>query len=209
MLCSFFLSLFAVVYIVRRCRSIVFLCFLCLLTSCAGADINLSNRNASPLHIAVFRGLYELVEILLDRGAALDQKTGIALSLYFVFLISAAFVVGVGFIAVSDRGTARTVTQLTPLHVAAMLNEVKIVMALVQAGATMTTHNAFGETPLVPSSISLIWWWCDVCTFSLCSELSFFFVHFKCCTVRALACISPCPSALLTDVDSSFSFVCL
>ena len=114
-----------------------------------GADPNaLDSSGLSPLHWAIRDNQRQIAEILLENGAAVNQRTGSADGTSYTPLHFAAFEGNSALVQLLlDNGaelSARSASGNTPLHVAATQNHVNIVSLLLERGASPRTRNNRG-----------------------------------------------------------------
>ncbi|KAJ1470826.1 ankyrin repeat-containing domain protein, partial [Baffinella frigidus] len=116
-----------------------------------GAHIQEKTRKgSSPLHCAILRGRYAIVQFLLDKGADCNARTNDGDSCL-------AFATAIGSVAVvhqlMDMGAEVNLTGefgLTPLHWAATRQDefsAEIVTMLLEKGADLSARDGSGETP--------------------------------------------------------------
>ncbi len=119
-----------------------------------GADANEANGDGlTPLHAAAERGNAAIVELLMDRHAAIGAKTRIGnyTPLHLAALGAHTAVAEKLLEAGADPNAVTTNTGVTPLHLAAAaLNGAETVAALLEHGADPNAREiAAGQTPLM------------------------------------------------------------
>ena len=112
----------------------------------AGAGIDESDGNATPLYLAVWMGHIEAAKLLIERGADVNAQTT------FGSPLMAAM--GIGKIDLLNLLLERDANPNSdgggqfPLHVAVNLGCLDCVKALVEAGADVNAKTEDGKTPL-------------------------------------------------------------
>ncbi len=120
-----------------------------------GADVNQKNKQGwTPLHFATVRGKTQCAEVLVAKGAKLDERTGTQkTALHFAadrgFLEITQLLVesGADLSAVDDEGW-------TPLHYAAEKDKVDVAQYLMEQGAEVDALSRRGGTPLIEAAAS-------------------------------------------------------
>jgi ankyrin repeat protein len=114
-----------------------------------GADVNfLSAGNWSPLHRAC-KGLPEIASFLIERGADIHAQTSDGWTPFEIALWAGHTQIGAYLIEKgADINRANPNRGFTPLHLAAVLNDVALVQLLVDKGANLQAKDKDGKTPL-------------------------------------------------------------
>ncbi|QBG47646.1 hypothetical protein EGM51_09665 [Verrucomicrobia bacterium S94] len=120
-----------------------------------GADVNRKNKQGwTPLHFATVRGQTECAEVLVAKGAELDERTGtlktplhLAADRGYLEIVKLLAESGADLGAEDDEGW-------TPLHYAAEKDRVDVAAYLVAQGAEVNAISKRGGTPLIEASAS-------------------------------------------------------
>lgn len=120
-----------------------------------GEDVNRKNKQGwTPLHFATVRGKTECAEVLVARGARLDERTGtektalhFAADRGFLEIVRLLVESGADIGAVDNEGW-------TPLHYAAEKDRVAVAEYLIEQGADVNALSLRGGTPLIEAAAS-------------------------------------------------------
>jgi Tol biopolymer transport system component len=114
-----------------------------------GADVTIPNaRQVIPLHSAAFRGVDELVPLMILRGANVDAKLAAGMASLHLAVMgghvqTARFLLSHGAaLEITDRLGS------TPLLMAASFGQKKMVQVFLSHGAVVDRTNSRGDTPL-------------------------------------------------------------
>ncbi|MFN7114932.1 MAG: ankyrin repeat domain-containing protein [Alphaproteobacteria bacterium] len=113
----------------------------------AGADTNAPHRGTLPLHLAARRGEFDIVDMLIARGAKIDGRDDAGRT---ALMIAAATGSAAEITALIQRGAAIDAADKegnTAAHHAARALRFDHLARLVQAGADTAAANHAGETP--------------------------------------------------------------
>lgn len=114
-----------------------------------GADVNINDeRGWTPLHTASQNGHYDIVALLLEKGAHPDKQNNDHETPLHIAALSDKPKIDIMKLLI-EKGAkvdSRTETENTPLHYAALKEHIYHIMLLLSEGADVDAQNSKGET---------------------------------------------------------------
>ncbi|KAM5314416.1 transient receptor potential cation channel subfamily A member 1 isoform 2-T2 [Glossophaga mutica] len=126
------------------------------------AHINfVTNRKASPLHMAVQSGDLEMIKMCMDNGAQLElMENGKCTALHFAATQGATEIVKLMITSYSGTGDIVNSVggnQETMLHRASLFDHHELADYLISAGADINSTDSEGQSPLLLATASASW----------------------------------------------------
>ena len=113
-------------------------------------DINVMSESTCPLHIACEHGFLSIAKFLVEKGAKMEQQSGL---MRFTPLLWATYsgYYGIVEFLVKEGACVKCSGRngITVLHNAARINDLKSVKLLVENGADVNAEDLYGGTPLM------------------------------------------------------------
>ncbi|PSN36090.1 hypothetical protein C0J52_20529 [Blattella germanica] len=117
----------------------------------AGCDLNVFSKDGAPIHIAAFLGHTDIVSLLLENGVSVNATGDFSITPLILAISECRYETSEFLIRnKADVNLFSYSTEhITPLHMAAMLGDIRSIKLLIENKASVDLRSIKGDTPLI------------------------------------------------------------